>query len=98
MDKTKPTQVRQTTPFKATKGGVAFDLQNHFGFVPKVIILQKAKGGLVILNAVLTKEELEKEKIKVGKTLSQALKENEANREKGSGVEARQSNGIKKSN
>lgn len=62
--------VKRTVPFKATKKGVEFPLRMIFGFLPERIVIQKVPGGRLILNAVMTKAELEREAKE--ETISQA--------------------------
>ena len=61
-------QVKNTYPFKLKdKPGRQYqpiNLKEMFGFVPEVIMIEKLRGenNRFIVRAVLTKEELEKEK------------------------------------
>ena len=44
-----------------------FNLKQTFGFVPEVVIVQKIKGenNRIILSAIMTEDELKKEKLQI---------------------------------
>jgi len=59
-------RIRSTIPFKLRdrkdKNYKAFNLFTQFGFLPETIIISKQQSGFrLVLSAVLTKEEMEKE-------------------------------------
>lgn len=59
---------------KAGRGGVVFNLQKDFGFIPEKIIVQKVQGqsNTIVVSAVLTQEMLEKELLKKKKANDEA--------------------------
>jgi hypothetical protein len=52
---------------KPGRGGVFFNLKNTFGFVPEIVVIQKVWGehDKFVFSAILTPEELVKEKAKL---------------------------------
>ncbi len=62
-------KLRSTVPFKlkdkTDRNWKAVNLLSQFGFLPETILISKPHGmnNTVILSAVLTKEELEKERL-----------------------------------
>jgi hypothetical protein len=74
MNNQKMVQVRRTAPFKPTKSGLSFPLRMLFGFLPETIVIQKVPGGRYVINAILTNEELKKEKVS-DPTISQAIED-----------------------
>lgn len=63
-------EAKSTPPFKlkdrAGRGGVEFNLLEVFGFVPDKIVIQKVAGrnNWIVVSAILTERELEKEQKK----------------------------------
>jgi hypothetical protein len=61
-------QVRSTPPFKLkdkeSRRYQGINLVKQFGFVPETIIIEKVQGynNTIVVRAVLTKDELQKEK------------------------------------
>ena len=68
LNQAKEWPVLSLEPFKlkdkAGRGGVIYDLESTFGFLPKQIGIQKVQGkhDTYILSAVLTPEQIEKDK------------------------------------
>lgn len=67
-------RVKNTYPFKLKDHPLGrnyrvIPLENTFGFIPEVIIIEKLKGqnNWLFVRAVMTKDELEKEKLLVKK-------------------------------
>lgn len=73
-------QVKSTTPIKlkdkAGRGGIRIRLREVFGFLPEEVIIQKVAGSsnTFILSALLTHEELEKEKALLPKPMGDRIK------------------------
>jgi hypothetical protein len=61
-------QVKSTKEIKLRdkmgRGGLQLDLREVFGFLPTQIVIQKVYGrnNVIVVSAILTEEELEKEK------------------------------------